>query len=104
MGDMPFQMRHVACYVFNQFHGCCREVFDPFSGWPFHVRRLLDGLQVRQRQPYLREAQTDDCLERLATASMKRPGVTHDNRHGTVKPEQYDGYEAQDALRASHRL
>lgn len=57
-------------------HGCCREVFDHFSSRPFHVRRLLDGLRVRQRQPYLREAQADGGLERLATASMKRSGVT----------------------------
>jgi hypothetical protein len=35
---------------------------------------LLDGLQVRLRRPYLREAPTDFGLERLATAFMNNPG------------------------------
>jgi hypothetical protein len=35
---------------------------------------LLDGLQVRLRWPYLREAQAGFGLERLATAFMNNPG------------------------------
>lgn len=35
---------------------------------------LLDGLQVRLRRPYLREAPADFSLERLAAASMNNPG------------------------------
>ena len=36
---------------------------------------LLDGLAVRLRQPYLREAPAGFGLERLATAFMNNPGV-----------------------------
>jgi len=35
---------------------------------------LLDGLQVRLRQPYLREAPAGFGLERLATAFMNNQG------------------------------
>jgi len=35
---------------------------------------LLDGLQVRLCQPYLREAPAGFGLERLATAFMNNPG------------------------------
>mgnify|MGYP003525218149 CR=1 FL=1 len=35
---------------------------------------LLDGLQVRLRRPYLREAPAGFGLERLATAFMNNPG------------------------------
>ena len=35
---------------------------------------LLDGLHVRPRQPYLREAMAGFGLERLATAFMNNPG------------------------------
>ncbi len=35
---------------------------------------LLDGLQVRLRRPYLREAQAGFGLERLATVFMNDPG------------------------------
>jgi len=35
---------------------------------------LLDGLQVRLRRPYLREASARFGLERLATAFMNNPG------------------------------
>jgi len=35
---------------------------------------LLDGLQVRLRRPYLREATASFGLERLATAFMNNPG------------------------------
>ena len=35
---------------------------------------LLDGLQVRLRQPHLREAPAGFGLERLATAFMNNPG------------------------------
>jgi len=35
---------------------------------------LFDGLRVRLRRPYLREAQTGFGLERLATAFMNNPG------------------------------
>jgi hypothetical protein len=35
---------------------------------------LLDGLQVRLRRPYLREAPAVFGLERLATAFMNNPG------------------------------
>ena len=35
---------------------------------------LLDGLLVRLRRPYLREAPADFSLERLAAASMNNPG------------------------------
>ena len=35
---------------------------------------LLDGLQVRLRRPYLREAQAGFGLERLSTAFMNHPG------------------------------
>ena len=35
---------------------------------------LLDGLQVRLRRPYLREAPTGFGLERLATAFINNPG------------------------------
>jgi hypothetical protein len=35
---------------------------------------LLDGLHVRLRRPYLREAPAGFGLERLATASMNNPG------------------------------
>jgi hypothetical protein len=36
---------------------------------------LLDGLQVRLRRPYLREAPAGFGLERLATAFMNNPGL-----------------------------
>jgi hypothetical protein len=36
---------------------------------------LLDGLPVRLRRPYLREAPAGFGLERLATASMNSPGL-----------------------------
>jgi hypothetical protein len=35
---------------------------------------LLDGLQVRLRRPYLREAPASFGLERLATAFINNPG------------------------------
>jgi len=35
---------------------------------------LLDGLQVRLRRPYLREAQAGFSLEHLATALMNNLG------------------------------
>jgi hypothetical protein len=35
---------------------------------------LLDGLQVRLRRPYVREAPAGFGLERLATAFMNNPG------------------------------
>jgi hypothetical protein len=35
---------------------------------------LLDGLSVRLRRPYLREAPVDLGLERLPTAFMNNPG------------------------------
>jgi hypothetical protein len=35
---------------------------------------LLDGLQVRLRRPYLREAPAGFGLERLATAFINNPG------------------------------
>ena len=35
---------------------------------------LLDGLHVRLRRPYLREAPAGFCLERLATAFINNPG------------------------------
>ena len=35
---------------------------------------LLDGLRVRLRRPYLREAPAGFGLERLATAFMNNPG------------------------------
>ena len=35
---------------------------------------LLDGLQVRLRQPYMRKAPANCSLERLATAFMNSPG------------------------------
>jgi hypothetical protein len=35
---------------------------------------LLDGLPVRLRRPYLREAPASFGLERLATAFMNNPG------------------------------
>ncbi len=35
---------------------------------------LLDGLQVRLRRPYVREASADFRLERLTTAFMNNPG------------------------------
>jgi len=35
---------------------------------------LLDGLQVRLRQPHLREASSGVGLKRLATAFMNNPG------------------------------
>ena len=35
---------------------------------------FLDGLQVRLRRPYLREAPAGFGLERLATAFMNNPG------------------------------
>ncbi|MCI0426641.1 MAG: hypothetical protein L0Z46_01330 [Nitrospiraceae bacterium] len=35
---------------------------------------LLDGLSVRLRRPYLREAPAGLGLERLATAFMNNPG------------------------------
>ena len=35
---------------------------------------LLDGLQVRLRRPYVREASAGFRLERLATAFMNNPG------------------------------
>ncbi len=35
---------------------------------------LLDGLQVRLRRPYLREAPAGFGLERFATAFMNNPG------------------------------
>jgi hypothetical protein len=35
---------------------------------------LLDGLHVRLRRPYLREAPAGFGLERLATAFMNNPG------------------------------
>ncbi len=38
---------------------------------------LLDGLSVRLRRPYLREAPTGFGLEGLATAFMNNPGLTH---------------------------
>jgi hypothetical protein len=36
---------------------------------------LLNGLSVRLRRPYLREATAGFCLERLATAFMNNPVV-----------------------------
>jgi hypothetical protein len=35
---------------------------------------LLDGLHIRRRRPYLREAPAGFGLERLATAFMINPG------------------------------
>ncbi len=35
---------------------------------------LLDGLSIRLRRPYLREALAGFGLERLATAFMNNPG------------------------------
>jgi hypothetical protein len=37
---------------------------------------LLDGLHVRLRRPYLREAPAGFGLERLATAFKNSPGLT----------------------------
>jgi|GEM_PF-844159 len=39
---------------------------------------LLDGLQVRLRRPYLREAPAGFGLKRLATAFMNNPGSSND--------------------------
>jgi hypothetical protein len=36
---------------------------------------ILDGLSVRLRRPYLREAPAGFGLERLATAFMNNPGL-----------------------------
>ena len=40
---------------------------------------LLDGLRVRLRRTYLREAPAGFGLERLATAFMNNPGQTREN-------------------------
>ena len=42
----------------------------------FFLFGLLDGLQVRLRRPYLREALARFGLERLATAFMNNPGYS----------------------------
>jgi hypothetical protein len=41
---------------------------------------LLDGLQVRLRRPYLREAPASSGLERLATVFMNSPGYANQER------------------------
>ncbi len=40
---------------------------------------LLDGLPVRLRRPYLREAPAGFGLERLATAFINNPGSAREN-------------------------
>jgi len=42
---------------------------------------LLDGLPVRLRRPYLREAPAGFGLERLATAFMYNPGLGKSGYH-----------------------
>jgi hypothetical protein len=42
---------------------------------------LLDGLQVRLRRPYLREAPAGFGIERLATAFMNNPGLGKSGYH-----------------------
>ena len=49
---------------------------------------LLDGLQVRLRQPHVREAPASFGLERLATAFMNNPGEEHSS---TASPEYLAG-------------
>jgi len=45
---------------------------------------LLDGLRVRLRRPYLREAPAGFGLDRLATAFMNNPGQARENFSGRV--------------------
>ncbi len=45
---------------------------------------LLDGLRVRLRMPYLREAPAGFGLKRLATAFMNNPGQAKENFSGRV--------------------
>ena len=60
--------------VARNIHECRREAFDPLARQGFFSFVLLDGLQVRLRQPYLREAPANFSLERLATAFMNSAG------------------------------
>ena len=48
---------------------------------------LLDGLHVRLRRPYLREAPAGFGLERLATAFMNNPGLQLVACHVSAPPE-----------------
>ena len=45
---------------------------------------LLDGLHVRLRRPYLREAPAGFCLERLATAFMNNQAWAGVERGGSL--------------------
>jgi hypothetical protein len=49
----------------------CRPSFSPRGTF---LVQLLDGLQVRLRQPYVREAPAGFGREYLATAFMNMPG------------------------------
>jgi hypothetical protein len=67
-----------------------RPIFSPAGFFSFG---LLDGLSVRLRRPYLREAPVGFGLKRLATAFMSSPGSGLEfrgNRHsgGPQKPQE----------------
>ena len=51
----------------------CSVVRFSHPAWLFSFG-LLDGLQVRLRRPYVREASAGFGLERLAPAFMNSPG------------------------------
>ncbi len=51
----------------------CSVVRSSRPAWLFSFG-LLDGLPVRLRRPYLREAPAGFGLERLATTFMNNPG------------------------------
>jgi hypothetical protein len=60
----------------------CSVVRSSRPAWLFSFG-LLDGLPVRLRRPYLREAPAGFGLERLATTFMNNPGWS-DHRHASI--------------------
>ena len=56
----------------------CSVVRFSRPAWLFSFG-LLDGLHVRLRRPYLREAPAGFGLERLATTFMNNPGYQADH-------------------------
>ena len=65
------------------FMNTCYVVRSSRQAWFFSFG-LLDGLHVRLRRPYLREAPAGFGLECLATAFMNNPGWAGVERGGSL--------------------
>jgi len=64
-------VRYLQSLLARTIHDCLARSSRPAGLFSFG---LLDGLSVRLRRPYLREAPAGFGLKRLATASMNNPG------------------------------